>query len=238
MNGLHERRRNGTSIRAWAGAALIVMSAACAPAATTLPTDPDATFQAHLVHGGFVVDAMRGGTPTVAIPPGWLRLPRSPDLVLDDGVAKGEAVWLDGPGKACVRKTPRPDAPLVGCVSPQWQDDAIRLTIAPAGHRPLHASAFVREDTMAGPTRLMRDVPLSTDVEGVYRAELSYPDGAPAGWLRLRVGLHQPAPEIFDAALPPSVDEGLATAAAAALDQEVSWIEDQSFGVHRGVKRP
>ena len=239
MSRRHEARSNGTTrTLAWIGALAMVMSAACAPAATTLPTQPGATFQAHLIHGGFMVDAMRGGAPTVASAPSWLNLGSGPALVLDDGAAKGEAVLLDGPGRACVRKAATSDAPLVGCVSPEWDDNAIRLTIAPVGHRPLHADVFVREDPMAGPSVLTRDVALSTDVEGVYRAALRYPDGTPAGWLRVRVGLHQPAPEIFDAALPPSVDEGLATASAAALDEEVSWIEDHSYGVHRGTKRP
>jgi hypothetical protein len=221
-----------------AAALSIVLVTACARAARPLPADPAATFQAHVIHGGFMVDEMRGGAPTVASAPGWLRLPGDPALVLAGGGANGEAVWIDAPGSATVRAARASSAPLVGRVASGWEDDAVRLTIAPRGHRPLRSDPFVREDVGAGPSVLTRAAALSSDVDGSYRATIRYPDGTPAGWIRVRIGPHLRAPEIYDAVLPPSVDEALATAAAAALDADVDVIEAGAFGVHRGTRRP
>jgi len=215
----------------------IAFAATSAHAARMLPADPGTTFQAHVIHGGFVVDEMQGGHPTVAYAPGFLHMPGDPVFVLADGTAKGEGIWIDGPGAATARKGRTMDAPLVGRVVPSWKDDAIRLTIEPIGHRALHTGPFVRDDQTAGPSTLTRDAALSTDVEGGYRAEVQYPDGSHAGWLGVRIGEHQRSPEIYEAVLPASVDEGLATASAAALDQEVDWIQDNTFGVHRGTLR-
>jgi hypothetical protein len=117
-------------------------------------------------------------------------------------------------------------------VRPSWEDDAIRLTIATTGEAVLRTDTFVREDQGAGPSVLSRLAQVSTDVDGTYRATLRAPGGKPVGWLRVEVGLHQPARVIYEAVLPPGVDEGLAAACAAALGEEIDWIEDHTYDVY------
>jgi hypothetical protein len=57
--------------------------------------------------------------------------------------------------------------------------------------------------------------------------------------MRVRVGIHEDSPFQFEAALPGQVDEGLAVASAAALDDEVNFIDAETYGTHRGpLRRP
>jgi hypothetical protein len=185
-----------------------------------------------------MVDAMRGGNPTLLTAPAWLRLPGEPALVIRDGPEKGEALWLKGPGRVTVRRNVSSDSALIGRIEPSWENNAIRLTIEPAGGRRLRTDVFTREDLGAGTAALSRLAQLSIDVHGTYRATLREAGGRPVGWLRVAVGLHQPAPEMYEGVLPAEVDEGLAAAAAAALDQEIDWIENHAYGVYRGTDRP
>jgi hypothetical protein len=49
---------------------------------------------------------------------------------------------------------------------------------------------------------------------------------------------HQSAPEMYEGILPPGIDEGLAAASAAALGEEIDWIENHTYDVYRGTDRP
>ena len=197
--------------------------------------DAPATFAAHDVHGGLAIDRMQGGEPGVATSPGWLSLPGEPALTVPDGKGGKAALWMTAPSTVVVRTGPSSTAPLDGRVNPSWEDDAIRLSIEPAGGPVLKTDVFAREDIGAGPRELTRSALLSSDVQGVYRAMLRTAGGRPVGWLRVRVTTHGSEPIRYEAALPPEVDEGLAVASAEALDGEIDRIQEDSYGVHRGT---
>jgi hypothetical protein len=216
--------------------ALILLVGACAPTAVPLPADPGVTFAAHRIHGGLMIDEMRGGEPTVIGPPSWLRLSGEATYVVPGGSDRGEGLWVVSPGHAVVRRTLATDSPLVGAVDPSWDDNAIRLALEPAGHPPLTTDVFARADVAGGMSVLGRTAQLSIDVPGTYRATLRDPSGKPVGWIQVAIGLHQPAPEMYEAVLPPDVDEGLAAASAAALESEIDWIEDHAYDVYGGTE--
>jgi hypothetical protein len=217
-------------------ATLLLLVAGCVGPASRLPPDSGVTFAAHLVHGGFMIDEMRGGEPTVLVLPRWLTLPGSPKLVVSDGPAQGEALWLGGPGRATVRRGLAADSALVGRIEPSWENNAIRLAIEPVAGPAFRSDTFVREDVGGGMSSLSRLAQLSIDVPGTYRAAIRDRGGRVVGWLRVAVGLHQPAPEIYEGVLPPGVDEGLAAASAAALSEEIAWIEDHTYDVYGGTE--
>ncbi len=125
---------------------------------------------------------------------------------------------------------------MVGAVEPSWENNAIRLALKPAGHPALRTDRFGREDIGGGMTVLGRTAQLSIEVPGVYRATLRDSDGRVVGWLRVSIGLHQPSPEMYEAVLPPDVDEGLAAASAVALSSEIDWIEDHTYDVYGGTE--
>jgi hypothetical protein len=218
-------------------AALVsLLIGACAPTAQRLPADPDVTFAAHRVHGGLMIDEMRGGEAGFLGPASWLRLPGEPAYVLTMGASRGEGLWLRGPGDVVVRRTLSRDSAVVGAVEPSWENNAIRFALERAGRPALRTDLFVREDIGGGLSVLSRIAQLSIEVPGVYRATLRDSDGRAVGWLRISIGLHQPSPEMYDAVLPPDVDEGLAAASAAALSSEIDWIEDHTYDVYGGTE--
>jgi hypothetical protein len=218
-------------------AALVsLLIGACAPTAQRLPADPDVTFAAHRVHGGLMIDEMRGGEAGFLGPASWLRLPGEPACVLTMGASRGEGLWLRGPGDVVVRRTLSRDSAVVGAVEPSWENNAIRFALERAGRPALRTDLFVREDIGGGLSVLSRIAQLSIEVPGVYRATLRDSDGRAVGWLRISIGLHQPSPEMYDAVLPPDVDEGLAAASAAALSSEIDWIEDHTYDVYGGTE--
>jgi hypothetical protein len=65
----------------------------------------------------------------------------------------------------------------------------------------------------------------TTSSTGAYRATLRTPDGTPVGWFQVKLDDEQPSPVMYEAVLPPQIDEGLAAATAAALGKEVDWID-------------
>jgi len=211
---------------------LLAPSCGCAVSHAAMPAAPGVTFAAHAVRDGVVVDAMRGGTVAPVVQHG-LGFPH-PTFVVEEGPARGEAVTTCGPGCAEVRASTAADAPLVGRVEPRWKDDAIRLTIEPAGAPTLRTTAFVRRDWRNGTAALTRDVDLTTDVNGRYRAELRDDSGAQVGWLRVQLGDQVPAPAVYEGVLPPSVDEGLAAATAVALGSELDWIQSHAYDPYVG----
>jgi hypothetical protein len=226
--------------RAWsrraataAGWAIALAVAGCGTGPARLPVDPGATFAAHLVHGGFAVDAMPRGEPTVLAPAHWLRLPGQAAFVVAAGSARGEGIWVTRPGGALVRRSIDRHAAVLGRVEPSWENNAIRLTIEPATGAPIRTGSFRREEVGGGVSVLSRNAQMNVDLPGSYRATLRAADGSPVGWIRVRLGLHQASPEMVDADFPPGVDAGVAAACVVALDAEVDWIETHTYDVYR-----
>jgi hypothetical protein len=123
----------------------LVAGAGCSPY-QRLPVEPGASFGAHIVRGGLMVDEMRGDDqPALVTSTRWLPAFTVPELVVNRGPARGEGIWLEGPGHAVVRSTESPDSPVVGRVEPFWDHDAIRLVIEPAGSGPFWSDVFVRQ---------------------------------------------------------------------------------------------
>jgi hypothetical protein len=229
-----QRRR--TRSLAFAAGILLVVGGGCAPATERLAVEPGVTFAAHRVHAGLMIDAMRNGEPALLGPATWLRLPGEATFVLSDGDARGEALWVRGPGAVVVRRTDSADSPIVGTVVPSWDNNAIRIAIDPAGGPAFRTDVFTREDIGGGVSTLTRIAQLAIDLNGTYRAAVRDPGGRQVGWIRVAVGLHQPAPEMYTAVLPPEIDEGLAAASAAALGEEIDWIEDHTYDVYAGTE--
>jgi hypothetical protein len=204
--------------------------------AQRLPPDPGVTFAAHRVHGGLMIDEMRGGEAGFLGPASWLRLPGEPAYVMTMSASRGEGLWLEGTGDVVVRRTRSRDSAVVGAIEPSWENNAIRIALERTGRPTLRTDLFAREDIGAGMSVLGRIAQLSIEVPGVYRATLRDSEGRPVGWLRVSIGLHQPSPEMYEAVLPPDVDEGLAAASAAALSSEIDWIEDHTYDVYGGTE--
>jgi len=211
----------------------------CAPYRRIEPP-PGATFAAHIVPGGFMVDRMRRDERGVLVTSAhWVRLHGEPTLTVRSGAERGEGIWVGGPGRAVVRTSEAPDAPLVGSVVPSWQDQAIRLTIAPASGAPISTGTFEREHDGLGPPELRRGIERDDELHGSYRAPLHAADGNVVGWLRVSVEDDRPYPLMYEGVLPPEVDEALAAAAAAALRDEIAWIDRHTLDSLPGmVDRP
>jgi hypothetical protein len=228
-----------SAFRSSAGIAPFLVFAAVSAGRAEPAMSAPPTFAAHEIHGGLAIDRMDGGKSGVATAPAWIRLPGKPDFVVKDGKGEEAALWITAPSTVVVRKGASNDAPLDGRIEPRWDDEAIRLRIEPAHGPALESDVFEREDVGAGPRKLSRTALLSTDVQGSYRAVLRDPAGKPAGWMRVKVTTHGGSPTRFEAALPAQVDEGLAVASAAALGEEVDYIDAEAYGAHRGpMRRP
>ncbi|HLK10720.1 MAG TPA: hypothetical protein VKW76_05030 [Candidatus Binatia bacterium] len=219
----------------WPAAFALVLLAGtgCAARANARAVVPDATFVARRTHDGLTIDRMTDGGPAVVESPGWLRLPGEPTFVLHDPAGEQAGLWVVEPGRVVVRRGRSEDAPVIGRVVPSWEDDAIRLRIEPADAPAVVTDVFARTDRGAGPAALSRIARSSAGVRGTYRATLRREDGTSVGWLEVRVGLHQAAFVTYDGALPPTIDEPLAAAAAVALGSEIDWIEEHVTGVSR-----
>jgi hypothetical protein len=211
----------------------------CAPY-RRVPVDPRVDFAAHVVRGGLLVDRMRGdGSVALARVPRWPGPHDRPTFIVRRGGAAREGIWLRGPGRAVVRASQRPDAPVVGRVEPTWTDGAIRLRIEPADRPPISTDVFVRTMNGLGPPELTRRIARDDELSGSYRARLRAPDGSVVGWLQVAADTGQPFPVTYEAVLPPNVGEALAIASAAALGKELDWIREHTVDSFPGmVDRP
>src|SRR5581483_1783028 len=126
--------------------ALAPAVAGCALRPVPVPVDPEATVAAHQEGRTLVVDRLPdGGRVGTVRPASVVRLPGRPDFVVGtDGETLG-GLWVVAPATVVARRgTGTEDAP-VGKIEPTWQDDVIRLTIAPADGPPLRSDPFRRE---------------------------------------------------------------------------------------------
>lgn len=202
-----------------------------------VPGDGLATFSAHETHDGLAIDRMRGGEPAVFAPERWFRMPGDPILVRQDGSGQHAGLWLVETGSVIVRDGPTKDARLIGRVEPSWDDQAIRLSLEPAGGPPLKSDVFRRIDLDAGLSALSRNADDSLQVLGTYQASLRDPDGKDVGWMRVDITNRGDALVSYHAALPAGVDERLAAAAAQALGSEVDYIQNHVRGTWRAPER-
>jgi len=206
----------------------LLLGAASGVLADPAPIPRDATFRAHEVHDGLVVDRNADGAtgfvPSVAGAhwgePAFEVHERGGTATLE--VPSTGHVVVAGPGPA-QRET----------VEPSWENNAIQLSLHSQTAPPLRTDVFRRTDTQAGPSLLTRQEGTTIDLRGTYEATLHGADGRPVGWLRLRLGEDQPGHVQYEAAFPPEVDAPMAIAAAEALGSEVAWIESHTTGVTR-----
>jgi hypothetical protein len=208
-------------------------AAACARAPGTFPVETGVTFALHAEHGAFVVDRMRDGATGVLAAPGWLPTPNAPALVLrTDGDVRA-ALWRVGQSRVLVREGESTLAPRTGEVLSSWEDGAVRLALWARDGATLRTDTFRREQG-TGPPLLSRDARIPIGVGGTYRATVRDAGDAAVGWMRAQIG---EASRAYDAVLPRAVDDGLAAAAAVALDAEIGWIEEHAVDTRRSEEQ-
>jgi hypothetical protein len=215
--------------------ALAVSAAGCPMLQKPISVDPQATFAAHLEHGGLAVDRLERGRTGRLRSPGLVRLPGAATFVLNDSEgATLAAFWLAG-SEATVRATASETSPVLARVRPSWEDGAVRFAVEPSGGEPLHTDLFVRQQAGGGPQTLTRTAPTVIDVRGLYEATVRDARGASIGWLRVRISPYQPAPRIYEASLPATISAPIAAAAVTAVNAEIDWIEAHTVDVYRGT---
>jgi hypothetical protein len=189
--------------------------------------DRDATFAAHRVHDGFLIDRLQDGGSGVIEPARWVNWHerfrvRSQDATLGD-------LRLTAPARVEVRES---GATHTDAVEPAWEDGAIRLTLRRTTGAPLRLGPFERIGG-SGYSVLSRNAPTLLDVQGTYRATILDADGHPVGWWQVHIA--EPyQPRLFEGAVPgvsPAVGAGLSLA----LNSEIDWIENQTLDVYRGT---
>src|SRR5262249_30699417 len=150
--------------------------------ARPMPVDPGSTFAVHAVHGGFVVDRIQNGktgqngeTGKLEAEGGWSAF-TNPEFDLHLDGAGGER-RLVGIGPVVVHRGASDEAPVSGRVEPNWEDQAIRLTLRPANGQPLVSDVFTRIDSVGETEELTRGAQDSLDLRGTYQAALRDPEG-------------------------------------------------------------
>ena len=201
--------------------AVICITSACASRSGSpvdISADPGATFVAHQVSGGLMIDKMEGGQ-TGALQPST---PSGPQFVLYSGSTPVAAFWITGPN-TLVRSAPDTTAPTIGQVDTTWDKSAIRLMLKPAGHPTFSTSVFKRVGEGA-PEALGQPTDSTVGLRGVYRADVIDAAGKPAGWIQVRFSHGGSAHRVYDGVLPATLNGPLAVAAAARLDAELSAV--------------
>ena len=205
--------------------ALLLGAAACVRSAGR-PVDAEVTFATRPEHGGFTIDRLHDGATGVLTPRGWFRMPDAPTFVLRSDGEDRAALWLVGRSRVLVRSERSTIAPRTGEVLSTWDDGAIRLDLWSRDGSTLRTDTFVRDGDGSRPATLGRAAGARTDLRGTYRATVRDGQGAAVGWIRVRIGRDGDAARAYDARLPAGVEDGLAAAAAVALDREIGWIEE------------
>src|SRR5262250_1211670 len=114
----------------------------CAPAHVPAPAlTAGATFAAHQVHNGFLIDKLPSGGTGVVEPARWINWPGSPQFRARAEDAPLGDLWLIAPAHVEVRER---GVPGTAGVEPAWEDGAIRLTFRPATGPPLRSGLFER----------------------------------------------------------------------------------------------
>jgi len=182
------------------------------------PIDPTATFAAHNDSGGLVIDKMEGGQYGRLVP-GGNPFSSGPQLLIDTGNGPPAALWIVDPD-VVVRQSGDPSAPAIGRVDASWDDGAIRLTFVVEGNGTYHTTVFDRVSGGVAPNSLGPPADLTFHLARRYLAVVSDAQGAPAGWLRVRItGPLAPA-RTYEGVLPAAVNGPLAVAAVVRLERE------------------
>ena len=213
-----------------AAASLVVaysVGIGCRPVQLPAPDlDPGATFAAHQVHNGFVIDRVPGGGTGVIDPAGWLSWGSPRFRVRVEGVTLGD-LSLIAPARVDIRESAG-----AGRVEPAWDDGAVRLTLASTTGALLRFGVFQRIGGGGGYSALSRNAQTLLDVQGTYRSTVVDGDEHPVGWWQVRIA--EPfQPRVFEGAIP-GLSPAFAAALTLALNSEIDWIENHTLDVFRG----
>lgn len=213
---------------------VIVCGGGCAFAPQRLSVTPGATFAAHQEHQGLAFDRLTGGGNAVLRSPG-LGWPGTPAFFLERDGQRVAAFSVVEPATVDVRAGSSSHGPVVARVVPEWENNAIRLTLQSADGATLKTDLFARVPSDGATPALTRLVQSTMDLRGTYRATLRDTAGADVGWLGVRVGPYLDAPRIYDGSLPDGVSPELGAATTVALASELDWIEAHSLDPYRGT---
>jgi hypothetical protein len=236
-SGRREDRRRHVSV----GTLAVVAGAMCAavaclrsePPLAASYVDADATFVAHTMHGGIAIDRAAGPPMTRIVARGFRGL--DPTYVVRN--AEGGALaglWVIGPAAVVARASLSNAAPVAVEVTPDWTEQAIRLSVDGQAGR-LHTGPFARVDGRAGLPVLSRVGQTNLDIRGIYRATIFDGGGAQLGWFEVRAPSPD-EPRVFQGRLPPA-SLAAGPALAVALTSELDWIDDHTIDVYRGTGR-
>ena len=211
------------------GLALALVAGACASRHTTLPAEPGVTLAAHRDGDAFVIDRLPDGETGLLVARGRLHGEDAPELTLKVAGERRAGLWMVGASRVLVRTEASTRAPRIGEVLSSWDGRAIRLAIYDdRDGSTLRTDVFLRSDGGPGAPALAREDPRATELEGTYRAAVRDAHETPVGWMRVQIRPTEHTSRIYDAVFPTAVEGALAAGAVAALDTEVTWLEDHS----------
>lgn len=227
-----------TRWRSSCAAALVVCAACIAGGPVAPPTpgkdasalNPQATFAAHQVHAGFVLDRVQGNATGVVEPANIIAWTGIPKFRVRTGASTVGDLWLTAPASVTVREAGVPEP---GAIAPTWDDGAVRFTLRPATGAPLRFGPFERIGGGAGYSVLSRNALTLLDVQGTYRSTVFDAHDQPVGWLEVNV-VEPFRPHVFAGVVPgtsPASEAGLMLA----LNSEIDWIENHALDVWRGT---
>jgi hypothetical protein len=209
-------------------AVLALAASGCATRHTTLSAEPGVTLAVHRDVDGLVIDRLPDGASGLLVRRGRLHADDAPDLALEVRGERRAGIWMVGASRVLVREETSNRAPRIGEVLSTWDGRAIRLAIYDRDGATLRTDVFLRADDGRGARALAREDPPATDLEGTYRAAVRDAHDTTVGWMRVQIRPTEHTSRIYDAVLPTAVDGALAAGAVAALDTEVTWLEEHS----------
>jgi hypothetical protein len=219
--------------------AALAVCAACITCGPVVPPTPDreaaalnpqATFAAHQVHAGFVLDRVQGDATGVVERAGIIDWNGIPEFRVRTGSGNLGHLWLTAPASVTLRD---PGGPRAGAVAPAWDNGAVRFTLHPTTGAPLRFGPFERIGGGPGYSVLSRNAVTLLDVQGIYRATIFDAHDQPVGWWEVEV-IEPFRPRVFAGVMPgtsPAAEAGLMLA----LNSEIDWIENHALDVFRGT---
>jgi hypothetical protein len=213
------------------GLVLACGATGCAP--TTLPAselDPQATFAAHQVRDGFLLDRLPDSDTGIVEPSAWINLSGTPRFRVRTTRGTQGTLRLTSPARVVIHDA---EAQPAAEVAPSWDSGAIHLALLPVAGPPLRLGPFERIGGDSGYSVLTRNALTTLDLQGVYRAKIRDAHERQVGWLQVRI-IESYGARLFQGVLPgvsPEEQAGLMLA----LNSESDWIENQALDVHRGI---
>ena len=192
--------------------------------------NPQATFAAHQVHAGFVLDRLQPDATGIVEQANVINWDLVPEFRVRTGAGDLGDLWLTAPASVTVRERGVPEA---GQVAPAWDNGAIRLTLHPATGAPLRFGPFERIDGGAGYSVLSRNAQTLLDVEGIYRSTVFDAHDQPIGWWEVKI-VEPFRPHVF-AGVVPGTSPATQAGVMLALNSEIDWIENHVLDVWRGL---